>query len=287
MGDAGEGLIDQDSRIQERMEELERETRHAPQSSGRSGAGARARVAAPGADRARVGSSSRPPTSGGARRIAQAIDEIERRMAEVSPHGLAAVHRYHDGTKHHFNRFARSLGYLDWASQPRPVSTFSPAVRGVPRPSASGCRGGTETSATCCVLTGSLGLEAVSAIALVAARQPSSGNLHPTEAYVVCGRNTVSPPRRLCITTRPSGTNWRCAAVRRRDVWRASHDADVALMRPDLDPLAGSVEIRRARIPVLPARSGTRHRRSGDRRRDRRPSAHACARLVATRRSPH
>jgi hypothetical protein len=27
---------------------------------------------------------------------------------------LATVHRYHDETKHHFNRFARALGYLDW-----------------------------------------------------------------------------------------------------------------------------------------------------------------------------
>ena len=35
------------------------------------------------------------------------------------------VHRYHDGTKHHFNRFARSLGYLDWASQPRPFREYS------------------------------------------------------------------------------------------------------------------------------------------------------------------
>ena len=32
---------------------------------------------------------------------------------------LEAVYRYHDGTKHHFQGFARSLGYLDWASQPR------------------------------------------------------------------------------------------------------------------------------------------------------------------------
>ena len=34
---------------------------------------------------------------------------------------IDAVHRYHDGTKHHFTRFARSLGYLDWASQPNPL----------------------------------------------------------------------------------------------------------------------------------------------------------------------
>ena len=40
---------------------------------------------------------------------------------------LEAVYRYHDGTKHHFQRFARSLGYLDWASQPRPFREFADA----------------------------------------------------------------------------------------------------------------------------------------------------------------
>src|SRR6188472_333130 len=40
---------------------------------------------------------------------------------------LEAVYRYHDGTKHHFHHFARSLGYLDWASQPRPFRAFSGA----------------------------------------------------------------------------------------------------------------------------------------------------------------
>ena len=37
------------------------------------------------------------------------------------------VYHYHDGTKHHFNRFAPSLGYLDWASQPRPFRSFDGA----------------------------------------------------------------------------------------------------------------------------------------------------------------
>ena len=40
---------------------------------------------------------------------------------------LATVDRYHDGTKHHFQQFARSLGYLDWASQPRPFRGFAEA----------------------------------------------------------------------------------------------------------------------------------------------------------------
>jgi len=35
------------------------------------------------------------------------------------------VLRYHDATKHHFNRFSRSLGYLDWAAQPNPFRSFA------------------------------------------------------------------------------------------------------------------------------------------------------------------
>lgn len=27
---------------------------------------------------------------------------------------------YHNETKHHFRGYARSLGYLDWATQPNP-----------------------------------------------------------------------------------------------------------------------------------------------------------------------
>jgi hypothetical protein len=41
---------------------------------------------------------------------------------------LAAVYAYHDGTKHHFHRFAQSLGYLDWASQPKPFREFAGAA---------------------------------------------------------------------------------------------------------------------------------------------------------------
>ena len=37
------------------------------------------------------------------------------------------VIRYHIQTKHHFNRYARSLGYLDWANQPDPFRRFEGA----------------------------------------------------------------------------------------------------------------------------------------------------------------
>ena len=92
---------------------------------------------------------------------------------------IHAVHRYHDGTKHHFTRFARSLGYLDWASQPNPFRSFvgartTPLIQH-PSPIAG-------------LLRHALGLSAWkqfrgSRWSLRA--NPSSGNLHPTEAYVV------------------------------------------------------------------------------------------------------
>jgi SagB-type dehydrogenase family enzyme len=99
----------------------------------------------------------------------------------------SAVHRYHDGTKHHFNRFARSSGYLDWASQPHPFRRFAgtAAFPIHPRPDAAG-----RARDVGDLLRHSLGLSAwkryrESRWSLRV--NPSSGNLHPTEAYVVCG----------------------------------------------------------------------------------------------------
>ena len=128
----------------------------------------------------------------------------------VSP-SHAAVHRYHDGTKHHFNNFARSLGYLDWASQPRPFRAFhgAPVFPLYPAPSAPadgyeprpvtygelveppGTHPPLSSAAIGDVLRHALGLSAWKRFG--ASRwslrvNPSSGNLHPTEAYVVCGR---------------------------------------------------------------------------------------------------
>ncbi|MEJ2229628.1 MAG: hypothetical protein P8X46_00400 [Nitrospirales bacterium] len=40
---------------------------------------------------------------------------------------LDRVKQYHEQTKHEFNRFARSLGYLDWANQPNPFRRFNGA----------------------------------------------------------------------------------------------------------------------------------------------------------------
>jgi len=94
-----------------------------------------------------------------------------------------SVRDYHDGTKHHFNRFARSLGYLDWASQPNPFRSY----RGAPELSLAHPAGGRLLAN---LLRYSLGLSAwkqfhTSRWSLRV--NPSSGNLHPTEAYVVVG----------------------------------------------------------------------------------------------------
>jgi SagB-type dehydrogenase family enzyme len=96
----------------------------------------------------------------------------------------SVVYRYHDGTKHQFHRFARSLGYLDWASQPHPFRAFHAA----PAFDLFQAQGAQAVVAD--LLRHSLGLSAWKRLgnARWALRvNPSSGNLHPTEAYVVCG----------------------------------------------------------------------------------------------------
>ena len=112
-----------------------------------------------------------------------------------SPH-LADVHTYHNGTKHHFQRFARSLGYLDWASQPNPFRSFQDAAALVlpPRPDAPA----PAADAAAVLSSEIVGNVLRYALGLTAWKQfgrsrwplranPSSGNLHPTEAYVIAG----------------------------------------------------------------------------------------------------
>ena len=41
---------------------------------------------------------------------------------------IKTTHAYHEATKHHYARYARALGYLDWATQPDPFRRY----RGAP-----------------------------------------------------------------------------------------------------------------------------------------------------------
>lgn len=115
------------------------------------------------------------------------------------------VIRYHGQTKHHFNRYARSLGYLDWANQPDPFRRFDgarltslPLLKPTEEPLSTAYGEIYERGAVPCQ---SLTVRTLSrffeyALALSAWKKagesewalrsnPSSGNLHPTEGYVV------------------------------------------------------------------------------------------------------
>lgn len=121
---------------------------------------------------------------------------------------LNTVYSYHEQTKHHPGRYARSVGYMDWANQPFPFRRFegAPTVA-LPLPAADpdlswdglfdsvGKEPATVTPAAIGALFYfSLALsawkqitdpsgEVVSRWALRV--NPSSGNLHPTESYLV------------------------------------------------------------------------------------------------------
>jgi SagB-type dehydrogenase family enzyme len=142
--------------------------------------------------------------------VSQPTQSHERESPQAS---LATVYQYHDGTKHHFHAFARSLGRLDWASQPSPFRRFAdtPIFPLYPAPGApqDGYAPHSTTFDQAChrqlaptplsapalgdLLRHALGLSAWKRFG--ASRwslrvNPSSGNLHPTEAYVICGALT-------------------------------------------------------------------------------------------------
>jgi SagB-type dehydrogenase family enzyme len=109
--------------------------------------------------------------------------------------------QYHQATKHGFGRFARSLGYLDWATQPSPFRRFegAPLIELARTPSRS------DPPYTA-LFTSQVPAEPISpqtigeflrcSMGLSAWKSygssrwalrvnPSSGNLHPTECYLV------------------------------------------------------------------------------------------------------
>ena len=115
---------------------------------------------------------------------------------------LATVFAYHERTKHHFHQYARSPGYMDWANQPHPFRYYRGA-------SEAQLELGREPPALPhyriyepnALPPSPVDLGTVAdffrySLALTAWKQagtsrwslrvnPSSGNLHPTEAYVL------------------------------------------------------------------------------------------------------
>jgi SagB-type dehydrogenase family enzyme len=118
---------------------------------------------------------------------------------------LEVVMRYHRETKHHFSRYARAPGSMDWANQPDPFRRFEgspltplPVLKADDAPCSplyeDLYRPGAIASAPVSVRALSRFLEY--ALAISAWKQagevrwalrsnPSSGNLHPTEGYLL------------------------------------------------------------------------------------------------------
>ncbi|MCW5799556.1 MAG: SagB/ThcOx family dehydrogenase [Nitrospira sp.] len=112
---------------------------------------------------------------------------------------------YHIRTKHHFNRYARSLGFLDWANQPNPFRRFegahlirlpllspdddpqSPSYDAIYQPGAVAPQPLTIRTISR-LFELALGLSAwkrAGESEWALRNNPSSGNLHPTEGYVL------------------------------------------------------------------------------------------------------
>jgi len=109
---------------------------------------------------------------------------------------------YHERTKHHFHRFAASLGFMDWATQPDPFRRYAsaPLVR-LPHGEEGRELPYWQLYVTGSVKPASLTIESLSlffryALSLTAWKHfqgttwplranPSSGNLHPTEGYAL------------------------------------------------------------------------------------------------------
>lgn len=127
-------------------------------------------------------------------------------MADITTQ-LEMVLRYHEETKHRFDRYARAPGYLDWANQPDPFRRYKgaalvrlpvlgPDEEPLSPPYDRLFFPGAVPSAPVTIRTISRLFEY--ALALSAWKQaggtrwalrsnPSSGNLHPTEGYLLIG----------------------------------------------------------------------------------------------------
>jgi SagB-type dehydrogenase family enzyme len=121
------------------------------------------------------------------------------------PDKIETVLRYHERTKHHFNRYASGPGELDWANQPNPFRRYegAPLVQ-LPRLGAHEAPLSPRYDDLYAgVPSARLTIDALSrllqyALAISAWKQagatrwalrcnPSSGNLHPTEGYLLLG----------------------------------------------------------------------------------------------------
>ncbi|MGZ9159349.1 MAG: nitroreductase, partial [Nitrospira sp.] len=123
----------------------------------------------------------------------------------VSTDPVDRVINYHVRTKHHFHKYARSLGFLDWANQPNPFRRFEGA-RLVRLPLLANNEAPESPSYDAMYHRGAVSAQSLTTSTLsrffeltlglsawkkagesewALRNNPSSGNLHPTEGYAL------------------------------------------------------------------------------------------------------
>ncbi len=117
---------------------------------------------------------------------------------------LQQVFDYHQVTKHHSQQFARGPGYLDWATQPEPFRRYEGArLLALEKKIPEGKSLFDEAFLPGRIPSVPVNLKSISqlfydSLAISAWKStgdtswalrvnPSSGNLHPTEGYLICG----------------------------------------------------------------------------------------------------
>ena len=158
---------------------------------------------------------------------------------------LELVKHYHEQTKHDFNRYARALGYMDWANQPDPFRRYEgaplcalPLLTACDDPMAPAYESLFSPQP---VPAQPLTLNSLSrffeyGLSITAWKEyggnrwalrsnPSSGNLHPTEGYLLIGETPDLPlkPGLYHYASREHGLEHR---------WQGSNEAIEALLQP-------------------------------------------------------
>ncbi len=121
---------------------------------------------------------------------------------QINQDALEHVAAYHQTTKHHPRRYARSLGYMDWATQPNPFRRYDGApLLTLPVPEVQDAPAYDDVYTRTDLPSEPLTRDSISrflylSLAISAWKQagssqwalrvnPSSGNLHPTEGYLL------------------------------------------------------------------------------------------------------
>jgi len=161
------------------------------------------------------------------------------------------VFHYHEKTKHHYYRYAASAGYLDWANQPQPFRSYegvkpvrlslnekdpAAAYADLYERSRNQVRPFTPENISL-FLALSLGLSAWKTFAeskWALRMNPSSGNLHPTESYLIFPSAGAFPagvyhynpylhaiePRALGEFSFPAGFLFAFTSIHWREAWK-------------------------------------------------------------------